>query len=314
MVRSFHIKNSRGFSMTELMVGVGILSVVLLIIGSVITNVSNLNNQAGSVISLEDLRRSTLEHLKNEQWWQSTLKNPANVNFNCVNAQTDCSGAAGSGEFLLFDTSGIREPHLSLTVEANIGLTPQGVACSTFSALGNDLCPFKYVARWTAICPAAQNIQGKANIADLCRNPLIDITVNMIFSPANAGKFPPLNLANLQLHLTKSQTESDPQKLCDMIQGVFNPVSKTCLAAAPTNCIAACPPGGPMPMVSGFNVDGSPICQCSPWVRQECRSVAGPPDTVLKGVNPDGSLNCGKGEVFILQSTGGWLLPPVTGT
>jgi prepilin-type N-terminal cleavage/methylation domain-containing protein len=196
-----------GFSLIELMISIGVLSIVALVIAG--TNAQLLKQSAvsGGPPQLDIFRRSFGGLILDEQSWLKTLQqNSAGGTYSagkmdCLNGGLPCTqdGTANgppiaNQPFALLDRLG--NLYYDATVAAN-GLTfdysqcPAGspappCPCSAFPSAS---CPYQYQLTWTAACNAGN-----------CVNPLV--AVNVILktgsTPANGATYS-LNPANYSL-------------------------------------------------------------------------------------------------------------------
>lgn len=309
------LSRQKGLSLIEVVVAIGIFSIITLVTTQVMTSFSRIERLSESSSNIEEIRNLVLLHLNNENHWRETLMvNAANAAvFSCIRNATDCRGAGG--EFQIFSSAvpPKRLDFVTLTTgaEAGQGFNNKG-ACNQFGA--SDMCPYKYTARWQAVCPQTQNLKiaGGAVNETMCRNPIIDVFVDLNFQPANPQNFPAFNTERFRVRISKSQIGSDPVKLCQMMSGAM--VGGVCNPATLTNCVGVCASGDPV-YVIGFNPNGTPICDCAPNVPVvACNPSGAQPGQVLIGVDSSGSPNCAPGLIPVLQNSGAWANPPLMGT
>lgn len=298
-----------GETVTSVLIAAGIGALALLALLTVTQMFGNKMTEVVGSGGLAETRLSILKQLQNDQaFLTQTLKHPSNQDvFRCLNEATDCRGKGG--EFLVYGADGRRNELASLSNvdEISKGVSNTGTPCNQFSpspGSGSSLCPFKYVASWSAYCPPSQNINGAASTETLCRNPLIDITVALQYNPAPGGPRSPVNFEKMKIKFLKSQVESDPRKICEMIPGsVFEPTSGGCVlpaAMVDRNCLGKCA-NLTQAYVTGFNEDGTPRCTCDVAVPRPCNT--GGLGLVMLGMRADGAVICANGIVpFLLES------------
>ncbi len=307
----------------EAMVTLGILSVVGLGMSSLLTSVFTKQKLVINDKNLDALRETVLNTLQNDQAFTKTLKNPINANvFSCINSASDCRGV--SGEFKIFDKNDTPLVLSTLSTETTLGFDSAGVACSNYNvALGNDDCPFKYVAVWSAECFQTQNIKGKVSTETACRDPLITIAVTFYASPKNSAQFAAVNPNKMKVAIVKSQNDasladqglSEMKMICSsMLNGTFDSYGSTCIlpTSNPISCEGFCG-AGQQTVVTGFNADGTPKCSCSvAATKTTCNDSTGTVGRVLSIANINGSLVCNDGIVPVLMANGSINNAPVS--
>jgi prepilin-type N-terminal cleavage/methylation domain-containing protein len=190
---SLHSPQS-GFSLTELMVVVGIGSIFALAMVSIMSWTAMNQSRAVTLAKLEVVKENLQRTLGNDQAWQNTLEMGAlpqsQSNMACLGNLTKCN--PGSYPFTLYNGRVRPNPSTQLTAQdivfdstnLNAGFDMQGQACNQFSMAGNDACPFRYDLRWSPVCPAGVP----------CVNPQVMITAKLLYKPS--GLKPPANWVN----------------------------------------------------------------------------------------------------------------------
>ncbi|MBC7420972.1 MAG: hypothetical protein H7328_09615 [Bdellovibrio sp.] len=316
------LKNHRGLGIIEIAVGLSVVAILGVSVGALITSTTKKQKVVASDSDLYALREIVFQSLTSSDGFANTIKNPANTAvFSCLNSNSDCRSAGG--EFTVFDRSNNPLSLSSLTAQNNTGFNLSGTVCATYNAggVGDDNCPFKYVATWSAECFNGQNIQGRSSVETACRDPLIKINVTFTSKIIQQANFPFLNAKKMQISLLKSQNDASLAdqgkgglaKMCATIAGgVFDPGTSTCVipSIAYASCENICGPGR-QALVIGFNTDASPKCTCSIASLTNCNSP-GTVGQVIRGVTDDGSLICQNGIVPALVSSGNINNTPIT--
>ena len=192
------MRMSRGFGIYEVIIAVGVGSVLMLSIGKVITDSLASQNRALTFIHLTSMSRDMMRALSYDQGWANTIEAGSTGGshvagkLQCLKGGTPCTAdgtAAGAPisqqTFALFDTSN------NLVFDAtnpNNGLDRHGALCNTFSESGNDACPFRYDLKWTALCAPGN-----------CVRPQIKVSANLLYRPATNPIFIRTESYSLQL-------------------------------------------------------------------------------------------------------------------
>lgn len=305
------MNNNRGVSLVELLVGVGMMTVISLMASQVFSNMAASTKGVVTNSSLEQTRNEIFTLLQDNATFVATINNPANATaFACVRDGTtnpDCTGAGG--QFLMFQKGGtVQYPKVSYSTDT-LGMTPDGRSCNTY---GTQSCPFKYVAAWTAVCPPAQNIKGKAATETRCFNPLIQVTVSLSISAPNPQKLPAVNPARLRVQISQTQVGSSPTLLCQMMGLTYDPVTKSCPYSSPKiNCLTVCGATEGV-FVTAFTSDGAPVCNCAGALAPAYCNPPNVYDSVLVGINADGSPQCDVGLISKMKASGAFWNPPIS--
>lgn len=297
------VSNNKGFSLTQTVVVLGMAAVLGLAVSSLMTNLMKGEASTRVKQTVSDIKLDIQRALQDSESFKRTVSNPANTTFGCLQAGKDCT--ATTGDFGIYEYNPTTDTAVLMPL-ANTnptqGFNDKGIVCDTFDPVnGNDLCPFKYVATWTAYCPQNRNIKSQAAIETRCFAPLLDITVNLVVKAKTPNSFTNVTSLNSKLRLMKSQQDSmvtvnNLKTACDLIPGsVFDASSQVCNLPGAISCVGACPPGK-QALIQGFYADGSPHCSCASAVAERnCNTPAAPFDKVLLGINEDGTLTCGDG-------------------
>lgn len=299
------LAKNAGFTFIEVIIAAGILSGLVFAGFQLLSQFTKESKKSNERLDLFAVRSQIISTLQDKSSFSATLKEYQNKDsFKCLTDASDCSGI--TSEFKLYKAGSssvypVKYITLSTSGEEKIGFNKAGVVCYSFnttSGQGSDDCPYKYIATWKAICPGGSGAE--------CRNPLLEVNVNLKHNPGKAKQ-----LANLQSSLTDfkivlSQVNSDKGKLCEMVSGGFlNGTDQSCnfIKMGETSCDNSICPAGTQSLVKGFYPDGSLKCGCTSTTALNCNSP-GEIGKVLLGVNDDGSAVCGNGIVPGLIASG----------
>jgi prepilin-type N-terminal cleavage/methylation domain-containing protein len=305
--------SSQGFSLIELLITVAIFGVLVMIGVDLMQMSSSTMSKISRESVLNDVRMELISRLQTDIDFEKTLRHPGNaVVFDCILRATDCRDAGG--EFKIFDRNNTTLTYASLSSEPTIGFDRNGAICNSFDSSSGGNCAYKYVATWLPICPPAHNIQGRASIETLCRNPIIDVRVRL--TVAGSGATPGSAITSLSINkdlaevrVTRAQIGSDPKKLCAMLGNmVFDGARCVAVNLADYTCEAKCEGGLAPGFVIGINADGTPKCECAPIQAPAdlrlCNGTLIGVGRVVVGVNADATVTCQDGLVPYLENSG----------
>lgn len=161
--------NSNGFSLIEVMIGLGIMSVIMFGMMSITLLTLKQQTQSNVTFQADTTRRNLMRAINSPDGWKNTISDPLNsqvcsgpsVNCNplsCLTNTATCVSGAGGSIFSVRDsqpyTVGSNQPAIYDWSGSN-GLTSQGTPCTGFSPTpgsGNDQCPLRYEITWIAEC------------------------------------------------------------------------------------------------------------------------------------------------------------------
>jgi prepilin-type N-terminal cleavage/methylation domain-containing protein len=145
----FTIKTQSGFTLVEVIIALGLASVVALGVASIMEQMGAANRHAGVVSSARLLKQNFIEMLSNDLAWQYTLLDPANKTFQCLISATDCTGLPASGGPAGFVVRNSANAVFYDGLTAARGFTENGADCTGFPSAG---CPFHLQLSWTPLC------------------------------------------------------------------------------------------------------------------------------------------------------------------
>ncbi len=263
------MNNNRGFSLTEIIIAVAVGAAISLVSYQILNEGYKVETKVNSSIGLLEIKQGVYEAFKNDTSFDRTLTNPANATaFNCINNLVDCAGAGG--QINLYDVNNARVRGTAFVASAE-GFTYQGTACNSFSATGNDSCPFQYRIFWSPRCP----------LAGACINPLLKLSAVLVFKPVDTTKSFAIDVKQFEINYNRTNKKASYIEACAKVGGTM--ISSTQCQLAHVN--QSCPPKN---WVVGFTATGIPICAVVNGFR--C-----PNGQVLLGVDTSGSAVCGPG-------------------
>ena len=261
-----------GFSVVEVLVALGLLSIVGVGTSTMVFNMMSSNNYVTMGNAALNLRTELTSILSDDRAWVNTINdttvNPdASSAFGCLRTSTAC--AAGVYPFTpkLVNNTLFRATYDPQTLAAR-GFNANGAICNTYSAaVPNDSCPVRYTFTWQPICPAAGP----------CIRP--QIRIRLIFNFSATNKYAQLNperYGNDNIVLG-NQASMYSESSCILMGGAWNSATQVCTPAkviitcvrSSYSCIpeATCATlsGGSTPTCGAY--DGV-NCTCSAFITQ----------------------------------------------
>lgn len=272
-----------------------LVSVLIIGASSFVVNATSMETGAFAVRELSNIRTELTRVIQDESAMSATIAGgpPAgpfdainSAAFACLASPNPCT--TSTREIKIFDSNGNRINFVTLSSEANLGISRTGATCNTFDAVnGNDRCPFKYTAQWTPVCTGVS-----------CANPIIQLKINLVIKAKNANSLKLGDISKFDINYVRAQVGSDTQELCKM----FNPAAivapdGTCSiphqGPVVQSCSTACPSNSPS-FVQGFNADGTIKCApCAVVAKTGCGQFG----KVLLKINIDGTVVCADGQI-----------------
>lgn len=180
-----------GFTLIEVMITLGIATVVILTMTIVLSGAGTKQNEAMALAQIGVFNRMILGTLGNDLAWRTTIqqgsaggKNPMGQMDCLTSVNTPCTAGATPGglpitnqPFTLYDATG---QIVYDAINPTQGLTLQGTVCNNYStppASGNDDCPFRYDLTWSANCKIGN-----------CTNPQVEINGIFHYNPSTKAK------------------------------------------------------------------------------------------------------------------------------
>jgi prepilin-type N-terminal cleavage/methylation domain-containing protein len=249
MTRCVLLKN-QGYSLSEMVITLGIVSIVSLLISYPIMMYSNMNAGSDSVSTIAGVRAKYWRVLQDDQAWAAMKANyvaDGNPSLACVAAHTDCSALVGTpSKLFVFDSNNVQ-------VFPGGGFDRYGHGCTTFSNVTpTDSCPFLLKVTWQPRC---------SNVAGACIDPEILIKMNFSYSPATRNvSVGNISRYNFNFYRTPSSVVSGAQA-CAASGGTWNAATSVCTPPAiPPARVCAAGFG-----MTGFDAAGNPVCSPLPF-------------------------------------------------
>lgn len=259
-------KSQRGFSLIEILVVMGLSSIVMTGAGFLILDAKKSEKKAQDVFWLQEKRLEIQRSVQSDGKWAGIKA--ANTNMSCFDAGTSCSA--------FITPQKLKLPVNNDIIDGNnpaLGLTPNATFCYAFNPTnGNDACPYGLDMTWKAVCDTAD-----------CRNaqPRIDIKFK---TKSQNSPTAVQNLNSFNITAFKDSKTQNINDVCISMGGTYS--GTTCNIPSAS---ALCDPsnssntGATFPI--GFAADGK--VQCGIPKLDQC-----PTDQVVIGFDNSGNVIC----------------------
>jgi prepilin-type N-terminal cleavage/methylation domain-containing protein len=237
----------QGFTLVEVMAVTGLVSIVALALTSLLQMTQKAQSQSNLTFQAATLRNNMVTVLNTATGWANTYSDTNNPGMTCV-GQSNCPSPGNPVYFYqILDGSGNKV----FTGGGSNGVTPQGVACNTFSSVpgqGSDFCPLSFTLTWTPVCNGGTCSPTPVNTY---AGTLINITA--VYNPATAAARVAFNPYNYSAQFYQGSTglgcswlnvgSSPTQYLyetcaSDVGIGMNNPINSDPAATAPALNVA----------------------------------------------------------------------------
>lgn len=168
--------------MVDVLVVVGVLSVVALAIASFSNQMNKQLSQSSSSSMMGIVRDNLITLVKSNASWNRTTSK--NHQMHCLSSGSQCAAASSNGNggglnFALYDASTNNQPYYDAT-DGRKGFTAQGAPCDGYGTSQNPACIFRFDLKWSALCTPPN-----------CSYPQVSVTADLLYAGSNA---PPFNL------------------------------------------------------------------------------------------------------------------------
>lgn len=211
-------RRSAGFSLIEVMIGVGLTGALAAGAISFSAQQAAMNNKEKLAAELSAAKARIVATIASDSAWMKTLEmNRQSSNLNCIGSQTGCKNVSGSADFNLYETDGTLVYSTSRLNSFNLNGSscntttetqnvqqdsskdqPGGSSQSAGSATGltaSSSCPVRLQLQWRPLCAPSD-----AN----CQYPLIQVSGT--FSAGTASV--PLNLSKYDFTINRSSIQN----------------------------------------------------------------------------------------------------------
>ncbi|MBT4761898.1 MAG: type II secretion system protein [Bdellovibrionaceae bacterium] len=218
-----NFENTKGFSLMEVMVSIGIMSIVSLGVTSLLVKTNQEVKKANVKLLANSILVQVQSYVKNDRIWSSSRNNSGNANSNgsnglnntqnsfyCLDNPGVCTKTAK--HFVLYSSSGSLNSNLTSTAtDPDLrGFDLNGLPCSSYDAVnGNDNCPFGLTLTFTPLC-AGNSCSSNNSTA-------IRIDGSLKYKPNSSNLKMAMNESFLKFSLLRhpSAVESDVERICE---------------------------------------------------------------------------------------------------
>ena len=210
--------NQFGFSLIELMTALGIGSLIILVSGTMISNLYQEKRRADFILALNEIRVSFQRAVLDSNAWAQSETSDSQMSCFSGSAATSCLSLNGmpskdlkiySGGQLLFDS-----------ISATSGYTQTGQPCGTYGGAG---CILKPHLKWQAQC----NLTADPN----CNAPLILVSLTYQLSGTD---FSSVNFASYGFQLSKATFAIQSANTCAGVIPIGCTASQTAVCVSGT--------------------------------------------------------------------------------
>lgn len=183
------VRNRQGFSVVEVMVVLGIMSVIAYYGMTPLLSFMKTQKTVDVKLTLSQIRENIRSTILNGKAWQKTIA--VNSQMSCISTGTTCS-AFTTGTYFL----NLRDGNDTLLINSSTptaGFTDAGSPCNAWSASGNPACPIRIRLRWTAVCMNTS-----------CIHPQVLISGRFEYSPGDQQKRTPIYLDIYDISIYKT--------------------------------------------------------------------------------------------------------------
>lgn len=185
------VRNKKGFSILEVLIAAGLLSIISLGIITMLENMTLDQKRVQVLTTLRDLKSKIEFAIKDQNSWVNTVQdgalndpaNPGAGGWACLRNTAACTvafAAPGNPPKLILKDAANNTLYnlLSWTDTTGNGFTETGLPCTGFDSgagTGNDSCPISYRLVYIFKCAGA---------AASCVDPQIRVTARMVYNPS----------------------------------------------------------------------------------------------------------------------------------
>ncbi len=174
-----------GFTLVETMIAIGLGSILALGVSTLLSWTVQIQTAAMTQAVLEAFQQNMIKNLASEAAWRNTLSAGAATGMGCLTNLNPCTTDDTPGgppiqdrPFVLYSVGGVNPGSVIFdSTNPSNGLTSKGIPCNTFSAAGNDACPFRYDLKWSAVCTPGN-----------CVSPQVVVNAILMYRPLTPTK------------------------------------------------------------------------------------------------------------------------------
>lgn len=205
--------NQKGFSIAEVLVAAGLLSLLVTTITVAPSLVGDKSRKVKVYSTVENVRKTLMKTVMNDKSWNYSINDSANVELACLRNKTDCTGAKGVLRLWKTEDQLVFENKFD-SKKPTDGFTNEGVPCNSFNAsAGNDDCPIRPKVTFEALCSTSP-----------CLDPPFQVNIQFLHKPSGMKVYP-IERFNMTMYKTSLSTVGT---LCELMGGEVDEETKKC--------------------------------------------------------------------------------------
>jgi hypothetical protein len=184
------LKNTKGVTIVQVMIGAGIASAVSLGVVQMMENTRRTQRKVQLLATLQDMKMQMENLIRDQAAFNNTIIFNTGAPYDSLKSGSLVTefSATSPVKMVLYDASGSDASKLDLLGPADTtgnGFTEKGTRCTTFNATpgsGDDKCPFSYRIMLSADCPITTQV-----VETSCRDPQLKIVARLVYNPASTS-------------------------------------------------------------------------------------------------------------------------------
>lgn len=259
---SFLRKSQKGFSLTEILVAIGVSGIVALGTAQIIVQSSKTGSDSEKLFWLSARRLELQSLVKSPDGWNAIVD--ATPSLKCLDPGGSCATFTSAQPLNIPINSSTTLNGSSAT----LGMTNRGDFCDTFNATNTNLdCPVSVKLSWQALCDDASCLHAQPKI-------------KIQFASKEIAKATE-NLKSYDVEIFRDPKLETLSEVCSSMGGTLDPATRECKVP---QLAGGCPAS--LPFVTGFDATGKAVCEKAP-VPGSCSS-----SDVAIGFTTTGDIAC----------------------
>ena len=246
-------KNKRAFSIMEVLVATGLISILTLAVSTLVTDLLKQQSNASLVANVNSTKLQLAAMIQDDRSWINTIgdttaNNDSTSQLNCLRdtSGTACPTTGGPYPFVPVGSNGqLLFNSYNPIANPNQGFDKNGAICTGYSATsGNNNCQYRYTFFWTPMCP----------VSGACKAP--QAKVDIVFAHSPGSGYTKLSTTKNSLSIIRGlPNTSYTLSTCQLLKGTYDPSTLTCIMPYDNY---TCPVGE---AIVGFDTDLIPKCE-----------------------------------------------------
>lgn len=272
-------KNNKAFSIMEVLVATGLISILTLAVSTLVTDLLKQQSNATLVSNVNTTKQQLASMIQDDRAWlntiaDATVNTDATTNLNCLRAVSgsSCPTSGGPYPFVPIGANGqLLFGSYNPIANQTQGFDKNGALCTGYNATtGNNNCQYRYTFFWTPMCPAS----------GACLAP--QAKVDIVFAHSPASGYTRLSTTKNSLSIIRGLPNTSYSfSTCQLLKGTYDPATLTCTMPYDNY---TCPVGE---SVVGFGADLIP--KCEKVLKGSSCAASG---TLMVGFDSDGTPIC----------------------